>query len=220
MMISPESFYEERLKGKSAKEILRVIRSLKQEIGRLKNMVEHPNYELRSLVVHPTERVQISCNQEYLERAKEALKEAGCVYTPSVAEQKAIKFNDNIPYIEKITFSIGGFFNGIETKTFTIDGNRVKTHLVHTLHSKNPADDGIDKETFLNQLKILNIGGWRRRYDTYRYNIAIMDGTQWELEIHYSNGHRAVKIHGDNAYPYNFDRLLDLFEIVYVLSEV
>lgn len=220
MMISPESFYEERLKGKSAKEILRVIRSLKQEIGRLKNMVEHPNYELRSLVVHPTERVQISCNQEYLERAKEALKDVGGVYTPSVAEQKVMEFNDNIPYIEKIVFSIGGFFNGFETKTFTIDGDRVKTHLEHTLHSKNPADDGIDKETFLNQLKILNIGEWRRKYDTYRYNIAIMDGTQWELEIHYSNGHRAVKIHGDNAYPYNFDQLLELFEIVYVLSEV
>ena len=31
MMISPETFYEERLKGKSAKEIITVIRGLKQE---------------------------------------------------------------------------------------------------------------------------------------------------------------------------------------------
>ena len=35
MMISPETFYEENLKGKSAEEILRVIKSLKREINRL-----------------------------------------------------------------------------------------------------------------------------------------------------------------------------------------
>lgn len=45
MMISPEEFYNESLKGKSTDQIMRVIRSLKREIGRLKNIVEHPHYE-------------------------------------------------------------------------------------------------------------------------------------------------------------------------------
>lgn len=40
MMISPESYYEEFLKGKSKEEILRSIRGLKKEFGRLKNITE------------------------------------------------------------------------------------------------------------------------------------------------------------------------------------
>ena len=71
----------------------------------------------------------------------------------------------------------------------------------------------IDKQEFLEAFKDLRIGEWRKKYDTYRFNIAVMDGTQWHLEIYFSNGHGPVKIYGDNAYPYNFDRLLDLFEI-------
>ena len=35
MMISPETYYEDNLKGKSAGEILREIQSLKREINRL-----------------------------------------------------------------------------------------------------------------------------------------------------------------------------------------
>ena len=197
---------------------MKVIRGLKQEIGKLKNMVEHPNYELRSMVVHPTEKVQISCNQIYLERAKEALIEAGGSYTPSATEQKAIDFDNNIPYINKVVFSIGGFFGGYETKTFTIEDDKVKICVEHSLIPKpTNFDDSkieeIEKEEFFEQLKNLRIGEWRRKYDTYRFNIAVMDGTQWELEIYYANGRRTVKIHGDNAYPYNFDRLLEIFEI-------
>ena len=42
MMICPETFYDENLKGKSEREIHAVIRGLKQKIGRLKNIMEHP----------------------------------------------------------------------------------------------------------------------------------------------------------------------------------
>ena len=45
MMISPEAFYEINLKGKTADQIMTIIRGLKQELGRLKNIVEHPEYE-------------------------------------------------------------------------------------------------------------------------------------------------------------------------------
>ena len=40
MMISPETFYEENLKGKSAGEILRVIKSLKRETNKLKKLLK------------------------------------------------------------------------------------------------------------------------------------------------------------------------------------
>lgn len=214
MMMCPETFYEMRLKGKTAAQIMSVIRGLKREIGKLKNFMEHPDYKYREWAVQPSEEVQISCNRLYLERAKQALVESGGNYTPSVAEQKAIDFNNNIPYIRKVVFSIGGFFGGYETKTFTVDGDKIRVDVEHTLKPdvSNDAQD-LDANTFIEELKDLHIGEWRRVYDTHRFGIAIMDGTQWELEIYFSNGRRAAKFYGSNACPYNFDRLLDLFEV-------
>ncbi len=218
MMICPETFYEMRLKGKPPKQIMTVIRGLKREIGRLQNIVEHPNYELRSMVIHPTEKVQISMNREYLERAKQALVKAGGIYKPSATEQKSINFDNSIQYINKIKFSIGGFFGGYETKTYTIGEDKVHVDVEHSLILK-PSDIGgaeieeMDKEEFLEAFKELHIGEWRKKYDTYRFNIAVMDGTQWHLEIYFSNGHKPVKIYGDNAYPYNFECLLEFFKI-------
>lgn len=40
MMISPESYYEEYLKGKTKEQIMTTIRGLKQEMGHLKNSME------------------------------------------------------------------------------------------------------------------------------------------------------------------------------------
>ena len=50
MMICPETFYETKLKGKTTAEIMTVIRGLKQEIGRLKNIAEHPEYQCMMLL--------------------------------------------------------------------------------------------------------------------------------------------------------------------------
>lgn len=44
MMISPENYYGEYLSGKDAKQIMTIIRGLKNEMGRLKNIMEHPEY--------------------------------------------------------------------------------------------------------------------------------------------------------------------------------
>ena len=89
----------------------------------------------------------------------------------------------------------------------------MKYIFIKTSENNKPNIEKIDKQEFLKAFKDLRIGEWRKKYDTYRFNIAVMDGTQWHLEIYFSNGHRPVKIYGDNAYPYNFDRLLELFEI-------
>jgi len=215
MMISPEAFYEDELKGKTAEQTMTVIRGLKQEIGRLKNIVEHPDYEC---LMHPSERVRIYCSQRYLERAKQAFVEVGGTYIPSAAEKKAMDFDNNIPFIHKVEFCIGGYFNGYETKTYTIDGDKVHTDVEHSLILK-PSNIGdyeieeIDKDYLLNALKDLHIGEWRKNYSTKRFGYLVCDGTQWHLEIYFSNGHKPVKIYGDNAYPYNFDKVLELFEI-------
>jgi hypothetical protein len=215
MMICPETFYEEHLKGKTAAQIMTVIRGLKQEIGRLKNIVEHPDYEC---TMHPSERVRISCNQEYLKRAKLALAKTGGMYTLSVAERKSIEFDDNIQYINKVIFSIGGYFSGYETKTCTFVGDEVHILTKHSL-KVDPLDlddsgtEKLSKEDFLEQFKSLHIGEWRKNYNTKRFGYFVCDGTQWELEIYYDNERKPVKITGENAYPHNFDQLLELFEI-------
>ena len=215
MMISPEAFYEEYLKGKTAAQIMTTIRSLKREINRLKNIVEHPDYEC---IICPSERVQISCNYIYLERAKQALVEAGEEYIPSAAEQKAMEFDANIPLISKVKFTIGGYFGGYETRTYTIDGAKVHMYIEHSLNltPSNIGDAEIepwDKEEFLEQLSDLHIGEWRKNYNTKRFGYMVLDGTQWDLEIYFSNDHKPVKIYGSNAFPFNFDSLLELFEI-------
>ena len=116
MMISPEAYYEEFLKGKTAEEIMTAIRGLKQEIGHLKNTMEHPDYGRKPLI-HPSEEVRLLCTRMHLERAKEALIEVGGTYKPSQAELKAAAFDKSIPAICKVVFSIGGFFDGYETRT-------------------------------------------------------------------------------------------------------
>lgn len=58
MMISPEGYYEEYLKGKTAEQIMTAIRGLKQEIGHLKNTMEHPEYG-RKPIMHPSEDVAV-----------------------------------------------------------------------------------------------------------------------------------------------------------------
>ena len=80
MMISPEGYYEEYLKGKTKEQIMTVIRGLKQEIGRLKNTMESPDYGVKS-IMHPSEDTRLHWTREYLERAKQAFAEAGGTYT-------------------------------------------------------------------------------------------------------------------------------------------
>ena len=41
------------------------------------------------------------------------------------------------------------------------------------------------------------------RFERWRWD-------RWELEIYFSDGHKPVKIYGDNAYPYNFKELQEL----------
>ena len=215
MMISPETYYEKNLKGKTAAQILVAIRGLKKEISRLKNNIENPS---DLCMTDPSEDVRLSCTRMYLERAKQALVEAGGTYVPSKAELKSEEFNANIPFISKVEFCIGGFFSGFETRTYTIEGDNIYMDDEHSLIFKHyNLGDGeseeMDKDSFLKGLADLHIGEWCRNYDSSRWGDTVLDGTQWHLYIYYSNGRRPVKIEGSNDYPYNFDKLQELLDI-------
>lgn len=216
MMISPESYYEEYLKGKTKEEIMTAIRGLKQEIGNLKNSMENP-YDGMKTVIHPSEDTRIYWSREYLDIAKQAYVEAGGTYTLSKSEEKAADFGANINAICKITFSIGGYFGGYRSYVVELlDGLKAYTKLWEDEEPLVLLDDNKEpfiKNTFIAALKELHIGEWRRRYSTKRFGYLVLDGTQWELEFEYNNGHKPVRYDGDNSYPYNFDKFQRLFGI-------
>lgn len=118
----------------------------------------------------------------------------------------------------KITFSIGGFFGGYHSYVVELS-DELKAHtklweeeeplLLLNYDNKEP----FTKDTFIAALKNLHIGEWRRRYSTKRFGYVVCDGIQWELEFEYNNGHKPVRLDGDNSYPYNFDKFKMLFGI-------
>ena len=208
MMISPETYYEINLKGKSQEEIMKKIRSLKIQIGQLKRSIE--NTDDMVLEVFPSRLTRLKCDRDYLERAIRAYEEAGGEYVRSKAEQKDHDFNEALDSMSKLVFTIGGFFCGHETRTFTVSDGQVLVDVEKTMISMDKEEYGpYRKEEFISGIKALHIGEWKRTYN----DLLVMDGTQWELDIYYNNGRRPTKISGSNAYPYNFDDLKEFLEV-------
>lgn len=208
MMISPETYYEMNLQGKSPKEIMKKIRSLKIQIGQLKRSIE--NADDIVCEVFPGRLTRLKCNRDYLERAIQACEEAGGEYVRSKAEQKDHDFNEALDSMSKLVFTIGGFFCGHETRTFTISDDQVLVDVEKTMISMDKEEYGpYRKEDFISGIKALHIGEWKRTYK----DPLVLDGTQWELDIYYNNGRKAVKISGSNAYPYNFEDLKEFLEV-------
>ena len=208
MMISPETYYEMNLQGKSPKEIMEKIRSLKMQIGQLKRSIEKTDDMV--LEVFPGRQTRLKCYREYLERAIQAYEEAGGEYVRSKAEQKDHDFNDALDSMSQLMFTIGGFFCGHETRTFTVSDGQVLVDVEKTMISMDKEEYGpYRKEEFISGIKALHIGEWKRTYN----DLLVMDGTQWELDIYYNNGRRPTKISGSNAYPYNFDDLKEFLEV-------
>ncbi len=41
----------------------------------------------------------------------------------------------------------------------------------------------------------------------------MLDGTQWSISIEYEDGKEPFEIYGSNAYPYNFEELMEFLGI-------
>ncbi len=207
MMISPESYYELNLKGKSQKEIMHEIQSLKREINRLKRIIETPSPDIEAFE-SPVPLTRLKCSREYLDRAIRAYEEAGGTYKLTKMEQKSRDFDQALDSIKTMIFSIGGFFGGFEKRIYTVSGERIKLIIEHDMF-ENPSDQPtcypFMKDEFIARLRAFHIGEWKKEYcDPY-----VMDGTQWELEIMFTEERKPVQISGSNAYPYNFEDLTE-----------
>ena len=210
MMISPEGYYEVNLKGKSQQDILKEIRSLKREINQLKRYMEEHSLEPEEMF--PTRLTRLKCNREYLERAIQAYQEAGGQYIPTKAEQKDQSFNESLQHMKRFIFDYGGYFGGYEKRTYTVTGEKVLFDLEHSLYLKPsslPIYEPFTKEEFIKGIAELHIGEWKKSY----VDPMILDGTQWSIDIVFESGHKPVHIGGSNAFPYNFDELLEFLRV-------
>ena len=210
MMESPGLYAQLHICGKNTDQIMKEICRLKRQINRLTRVLENPEYVP---TMDPSEDVQLSYMQKYLEEAKRSLAEAGGTYTPTKAEQKAADFTAKLPFLSQISFSYGGLFSGGYCKTFHFEDN-LRAYYQSYLPFGEIMEVPISyrREEFLDQLIHLHIGQWKKHYDLRQYGMAVLDGYSWELTFHFSNGHRSVTYTGNNAYPYNFGDLLALFE--------
>lgn len=213
MMISPETYYDEYLKDKNEKQILSTIRGLKNDIGHLKNVMEH-SYYLTTIKTYAGENVQIYCNRLYLARAIKALKDIGCTYKYSQSELKSIKLQKDLKYIAKIIFEIGVFFQDFTNYTVEIKENYALIKTSKRLSKElKETERRIDKDELLSMLSDLYIGEWRKYYSPKRFGYFVLDGTQWQLKIEFNNGRKSCEFSGSNSYPYNFNKLLKFFDI-------
>jgi hypothetical protein len=217
MMISPNWYYEEHIKGKSVEEIKREIRSLKRGIKKLKDVCENRFVERATFC--PSEEVRIACFYEYLEEAKKELDRLGSPYQPTKAELKGIDFENNIEKIKEIHLKIRGFFYGDTKYLVKWNGDRVIREIVDISFPPSEIvplideeDVIIEKQDFIDALRRLRIGDWDAYYHPERFGVSVLDGTEWELQVVY-DGHKTIKKYGSNVYPYNFKALMDLIGI-------
>ena len=69
MMVAPEWYYEDKLKGKTAEQIKKEIRSLKRKIGHLKKVVANPQDHMEEWGICPGPQVRLEMYGLYLQKA-------------------------------------------------------------------------------------------------------------------------------------------------------
>ena len=196
--------------------LLKEIRSLKRQISHMKGVMEHVDEQCMN---HPDYYSIILYLRKKLEQTKVRLTELGGTYTPTRQEQKNENVNAALPYIAKAVFTIGRELDGFEVRTIAIDGDTLRQEAEHTL-GKAPTyrylpddEDQVTKEDIIESFEGMYLGEWKRKYEPAVNSCEICDGTEWRLEIYFSNGQKPLKFRGMDTYPCNFKTLLDIFNI-------
>ena len=115
-------------------------------------------------------------------------------------------------HIESIIVEYGGYHDGTEIRKITHDGDEI---VVERRFYNGASDDGkvlYDRMTwssFLEAIESLHIDTWDEEYD----NPDVLDGSQWSLDLEYSNNVKGKHYRGSNMYPENFDDFLRVIEM-------
>jgi len=198
----------EKLKTENKEELLKLIKATRIKMGRLKAKMEHPNYKNRKEKVCPSDLVIYKCDRDFLNSAILQYLILGGEYLETKLSLRDSAFNDKLEDIEKITFYSGGFFSTNEKTVIDLSGDELKV-MIGSFSEVYERITEISKEEFIYQLGELHIGEWRCSYSPKRFGMEVLDGEQWVLKFEYKDGKKKT-FSGMNAYPYNFDALLEL----------
>ena len=207
MMISPETYYEFELKGKTAAEIEKEILSLRKTISDLKYRMEDPSY--KPSMVCPSDDTVLYWTREYLAMAKKALLEAGGEYEESEEDRRAADFLDNLSYLTRVEFNYGGFCP-YDPIILYCESENLRWSDNHTPFILPDSDIPQTRTELLARIRDLHLEEWQSDYWPDKYGIHVLDGIQWELKLEYSNGHEPWTAFGSNAYPFNFREFMEM----------
>jgi hypothetical protein len=157
---------------------------------------------------------RISCLQKKLDVIRKELVALDEGFDLSAREKKECAFNEYLSSISTMYYSNGGFGGGIYFSAyFECDFVRIEKEDLFDLDKE---EYYIPKNIFLNRLRKLRLGGWRRNYSIEHYGMCIDDGDMWSLEVKFNDGRRSLAFDGHCAYPYNYHLLEKLFSALKV----
>jgi hypothetical protein len=179
-------------------------------MAKLKRKMEHPLYKEQEHVC-PSDLTIYKCDREFLERAIMHYISLGGAYKESLSETRDRLFNEKLSQIKKVTLVSGSYFSPREKVVVDLscDKPRYFSGIIYELFER---EIDYTKQEFLSQLESLHIGEWRKNYDAERFDVSVLDGEEWELNIEYEDG-KTAKFGGQNAYPYNYEELIGLLDM-------
>lgn len=119
----------------------------------------------------------------------------------------------------KVHFGLGGYFGGYHDITVLKTSNGALIDYKPPLGAEdtNPVEMEISQKEwakFISDLYRCYLTDWKRRY----VDKNILDGTQWELDVTFSD-RTVLSRHGSNDYPPHWNKLLSVFK-KYVSIEI
>ena len=212
MMISPESYVEFHLKGKSKEEVFESIEDLRNEIKELKKALDKKDPE--DFMVCPSPGVRYSVSLDYLDAARKYVESQGWEYIPLEEEIKIDKFNERISFINKIEYSFTVFMHGTEKRTICYGGDKIlaSREFEGTFIHNHKEDweswyDGMEWRDLLDTILEYRLYDRPTQYE----NEDVLDGYCWTLKFKFVDGSKDLVFDGMNEFP---DSMLDLLDAI------
>lgn len=210
--------YRKILSEKDDNELQKIIEDLREKVSQHRNLLEHPNFYPDDVKNSDEYRV-LTKFTDFLEIAKEEYTSRGKNLIPTEDESQTNDFNSRLDNIYRLIFRTGGHFLGFSEYVAEVVNNQVKIYfsdpkyIIENQQEEEICKGKFDRESLITYLRGMDLGNWLDEYDSSKFGLYIMDGLQWSLDIHFNDGSEPFKSSGSNAYPYNFFKLKELFDI-------
>lgn len=120
--------------------------------------------------------------------------------------------NEDMPLLQTIAFTFRKSLIILSTGTIALGEKDMTVKIERPERFETVEEHGVpypvSKDEFIHALQDLHLERWKSRYEK-RY---VLDARSWEIELHFSNGHRA-RYTGHAAYPDNFNAFFTLIGV-------